>query len=185
MLYLTILPTLLALVAYVFASPLVGDTPVTATVHLEPNDNFVTGTITLRQQNMAQGITFTGSIEGLKPGKHGFHFHEKGDTGNNCMNAGEHYNPSGKNHSDPHDPNRHFGDFGNIEADSWGVARVDGLIDPKNLVSLFNASNSVIGRTLVVHTLEDDLGKGDNAESTKTGNAGGRLACGIVGYDQK
>jgi len=47
-------------------------------------------------------------------------------------------------------------------------------------VKLFGAE-SVLGRTLVVHAGTDDLGRGGNEESKKTGNAGARPACGVIG----
>jgi superoxide dismutase, Cu-Zn family len=75
---------------------------------------------------------------------------------------------------------RHVGDLGNVHAKENGVAKID-FEDTK--VSLVGPTN-IIGRTLVVHALEDDLGRGtdDKAEeSKKTGNAGPRLACGIIG----
>lgn len=48
------------------------------------------------------------------------------------------------------------------------------------MVTLYGP-NSVLGRSIVVHKQPDDLGKGGNEESLKTGNAGARVACGIIG----
>lgn len=70
-----------------------------------------------------------------------------------------------------------MGDLGNVVADEAGVARF-AVVD-KNIT--LAGPYSVIGRTFVVHEKEDDLGKGGNEDSKKTGNAGGRLACGVIG----
>uniref|UniRef100_P36214 Superoxide dismutase [Cu-Zn], chloroplastic n=1 Tax=Populus tremuloides TaxID=3693 RepID=SODCP_POPTM len=73
---------------------------------------------------------------------------------------------------------RHAGDLGNIVANAEGVAecRQSWQIRYHSL-----RPNSVVGRALVVHELQDDLGKGGHELSLSTGNAGGRLACGVVG----
>lgn len=47
------------------------------------------------------------------------------------------------------------------------------------------AANSVAGRAVVVHKGEDDLGLGGDESSLKTGNAGGRAACGIIEMQTK
>ena len=94
------------------------------------------------------------------------------------MTAGPHYNPHGKTHAGPKDLNRHVGDLGNIQADATGK----GILkweDP--LIHIWGGVNNVVGRAMVVHEMEDDLGLGANEESLKTGNAGGRLACGVIG----
>ena len=94
------------------------------------------------------------------------------------MTAGEHYNPQGKTHGSPKDVNRHVGDLGNVEADASGHASLK-WEDP--MIMIFGGVNNVVGRAMVVHEREDDLGAGGNEESLKTGNAGGRLACGVIG----
>jgi Cu-Zn family superoxide dismutase len=136
----------------------------------------VEGVVTLLQED--DGPTKVNvKITGLTPGKHGFHLHEFGDTTNGCMSTGPHFNPEGKTHGAPEDSNRHAGDLGNVVAGSDGVVEVE-LQDSQIPLS---GPNSVVGRAFVIHELEDDLGKGGHELSSTTGNAGGRLACGVVG----
>ncbi|KAL7010196.1 SOD-1 superoxide dismutase (Cu-Zn) [Cystobasidiomycetes sp. EMM_F5] len=88
--------------------------------------------------------------------------------------------PTGSKHGAPDAAERHVGDLGNVKTDGSGVAHLN--ITDKHL-SLFG-KNSIIGRTVVIHAGTDDLGKGDNEETFKTGNAGGRNACGVIGFAQ-
>ena len=64
---------------------------------------------------------------------------------------------------------------GNLEFDEKGNCKTK-LITAKFTVQ------EVIGRSLIVHEDEDDLGLGDNEESKKTGNSGKRIACSILAY---
>ena len=136
----------------------------------------VNGVVSLEQEG--DGPTkITGEIKGLAPGKHGFHVHQFGDNTQGCTSAGPHFNPAGKEHGAPNDENRHAGDLGNVIADESGVAKID-ITDSQVPLS---GVNSVIGRTVVIHADVDDLGKGGHELSKTTGNAGGRLACGVIG----
>jgi len=80
-------------------------------------------------------------------------------------------------HAGPDDASRHVGDLGNVIADSNGVAKID-ITD--KVISL-TGELSIIGRTMVVHADPDDLGRGGHDLSKTTGNAGARVACGVIG----
>lgn len=121
--------------------------------------------------------TVTGKISGLRPGLHGFHVHALGDTTNGCMSTGPHFNPLGKEHGAPTDDNRHAGDLGNVTVGTDGTVEFS-IIDSQIPLS---GPHSIVGRAVVVHADPDDLGKGGHELSKSTGNAGGRLACGVVG----
>ncbi|KAF3335740.1 superoxide dismutase [Carex littledalei] len=136
----------------------------------------VEGVVTLTQDDDGP-TTVAVRVTGLTPGLHGFHLHEYGDTTNGCISTGPHFNPNSTTHGAPEDEVRHAGDLGNIVANSEGVAEAT-IVDSQIPLS---GPNSVVGRAFVVHELKDDLGKGGHELSLSTGNAGGRLACGVVG----
>ncbi|KAK7397261.1 hypothetical protein VNO78_18428 [Psophocarpus tetragonolobus] len=136
----------------------------------------VTGTIFFSQEGNGP-TTVTGSLAGLKPGLHGFHVHALGDTTNGCLSTGAHFNPNSKEHGAPEDENRHAGDLGNVNVGDDGTACFT-ITDSQIPLT---GPNSIIGRAVVVHADPDDLGKGGHELSKSTGNAGGRVACGIIG----
>ena len=134
----------------------------------------VTGVVTFTRA--PDGIKVVADVEGLTPGMHGFHVHQYGDcSAPNADSAGGHFNPEGMPHGGPMSPQRHVGDLGNITADKDGKAHIE-LTD--KLLSL-EGRDSIIGRGLIVHAMADDL------VSQPAGNAGPRVACGVIGIAAK
>jgi Cu-Zn family superoxide dismutase len=142
---------------------------------LHPTEgNKTRGTVTFTREK--EGIRVVAEIEGLSPGDHGFHVHEYGDCSSpDAESAGGHFNPTGKPHGGPKDKDRHVGDMGNIAANAEGKGRLE-LVDRH--IS-FTGAASIIGRAMVVHAKPDDL------KSQPTGDAGSRLACGVIGIAGK
>lgn len=140
----------------------------------------VSGTIAFGQHPNNPTI-IEGEIRSLTPGKHGLHIHALGDTTNGCNSTGAHYNPYNVEPGDIVDEIRHAGDLGNVVAGGDGVAKF--LISTSMLH--LSGNDSCLGRALVIHAEEDDLGRGGHEQSKLTGNAGARLACGIIGYQAK
>ncbi len=130
----------------------------------------VSGTVTFTKDG--DGVKVVADVTGLTPGKHGFHVHEFGDcSAPDATSAGGHYNPEKHRHADRTAADRHVGDLGNLEADDSGKAHLDWT----DKMLTLSGDDSVIGLTVIVHEKEDDL------KSQPVGNAGGRLACGVIG----
>ncbi|KZT56337.1 copper zinc superoxide dismutase [Calocera cornea HHB12733] len=141
-------------------------------------DSPVKGVITFEQESESAPVKISGELFNLDPNaERGFHIHELGDNTNGCVSAGPHFNPFKKSHGGPTDAERHVGDLGNIAVDATGKATVSITDSHLSLTGPL----SIVGRTVVVHAGTDDLGKGGHEESLKTGNAGGRSACGVIG----
>ena len=140
------------------------------------NMNGITGVIKLKSGK--NGCTVKYDINGLTDGKHGFHIHKCGDMTKGCETGCEHFNPFNKNHGGHHSQERHAGDLGNITSLN-GISK--GSITVKDISCDPKTKISIVGRMFVIHEDEDDLGKGGDEESLKTGNAGKRIACSIIG----
>ena len=112
-------------------------------------------------------------VEGLKPGQeHGLHIHEAGDcSSGDGMSAKGHFNPFGKPHGHPGGAERHAGDLPALNANKEGRANVQIDLD---VITVTPGPASIISRGLIVHAAPDDY------KTQPTGNAGARIACGVI-----
>lgn len=130
----------------------------------------VSGTVTFTASGDA--VNIVADISGLTPGKHGFHIHEFGDCSSpDGKSAGGHFNPGNHQHGAPDATDRHAGDLGNIEADASGKAH----LEMTDKVMKLSGTDSIVGHAVIVHEKADDL------KTQPTGDAGGRLGCGVIG----
>ena len=115
-------------------------------------------------------------IKGLsKNHKHGFHIHESGDLREGCKSCCAHYNPSNTEHSGL--DGGHAGDLGNIKTDDEGNCSMSIKTD-KFMV------DDILGRSIIIHEDEDDLGLGNESDSKTTGHSGARIACSVIGISK-
>ena len=144
----------------------------TATATLEPRSGSkVSGTLTFTQ--IGDVVRITGEIKDHTKGPKGFHIHEKGDCSDDkAMSTGGHFNPHKSKHGGPYEPVKHAGDLGNITFDNAGVAKINFTVGDISVSR--DWPDGIIGRAVIVHAATDDL------KTDPTGNAGGRVACGVI-----
>jgi Cu-Zn family superoxide dismutase len=140
-----------------------------AVVHPTPGNN-AEGTVWFTAG--PGGVTVKASVKGLAAGNHGFHVHEFGDcTAPDAASAGGHFNPKASPHGAPTDGARHAGDLGNIQAAGDGTA----TLEWKDPSMKLDGPDGVVGHAVILHANPDDL------KTQPTGNAGGRVGCGVIG----
>lgn len=141
-----------------------------ASVVLEPTQGSqVRGTVAFTPA--PGGVRVVADITGLTPGAHGFHVHDKGDcSAPDATSAGGHFNPGNAPHGAPDAEKHHAGDLGNITAGEDGKAHLDQVFPFLSLAG----PESIVGRGFIVHGGKDDL------TTQPTGNAGARVACGVI-----
>lgn len=146
--------------------------PPRATAQLQPTKgNKTFGEATFEQLNGKVRVTVF--VQGLKPGQeHGLHIHEVGDcSSGDGMSAKGHFDPHKKPHGHPSSGERHAGDLPALKANKAGRAKVEADMD---IITVSPGPASVIGRALIVHADPDDY------KTQPTGNAGARIACGVI-----
>jgi Cu-Zn family superoxide dismutase len=143
----------------------------------------IKGTVKFSEDLTNNQIKIDLNITGLKlKSEHGFHVHEAGDLSDKCTSMCAHFNPYGSTHGSPDMKNRHVGDLGNIITNNKGEAKYT-FYD--KIIKLRGKKANIIGRGLIIHEDKDDCGQGGNPESLKTGNAGKRIACAVIGYSKE
>ena len=146
--------------------------PLRATAQLQPTKgNKTFGEATFEEVDGKVRVVIF--VQGLKPGQeHGLHIHEVGDcSSGDGMSTKGHFNPFNKPHADHASAERHAGDLPSLKANKQGRGNVKVDLD---VVTVAPGPASIIGRGLIVHADPDDY------KTQPTGNAGARIACGVI-----
>ena len=134
----------------------------------------IQGTVLFKQKDWYVSISI--DIKGLKRNhKHGFHIHESGDLRDGCKSCCAHYNPTNYEHGGL--GCGHSGDLGNIKTDDEGNCSMHIRTDKFSV-------DDILGRSIIIHEDEDDLGLTTHELSKTTGNSGARIACAVIGISK-
>ena len=145
----------------------------TAKANLRNAEGKEVGSATLTQT--PAGVLITLSVKGLPAGEHAFHVHAVGKCEPPFTTAGGHFNPEKKKHGMMASDGPHAGDMPNLHVPTSGELAVDVLnaavtLEKGKANSLFGPE----GTALIIHAGKDDY------KTDPTGEAGGRIACGLV-----
>jgi len=131
----------------------------------------VSGEATFKEVD--DGLEIEVKVANVNPGKHGFHIHENASCEDAGKAAGGHYNPDDVDHGLVNKDgfeHAHCGDFGNVEVAEDGTGAWKTFISGLTLTA---ERHNVAGKAVILHEKEDDF-------SQPTGNAGGRIGCGLI-----
>lgn len=129
------------------------------------------GTLTLA--DVAGGIAITGTLRGLAPGTYGFHLHTVGQCEPAFDAAGGHWNPTNAQHGSENPQGPHFGDLPNVTVGADGTVAIQATT-PGGSLRGENALLDADGAAVMLHAGTDDY------RTDPAGDAGGRMACGVV-----
>lgn len=145
----------------------------TASAMLNNTDGKQIGAVDLIQT--PHGVLLKLTAKGLPPGLHAFHVHAVGKCEPPFTSAGGHFNPGDKKHGIMAADGSHAGDMPNLHVPAGGEVAVDVFNTAITLER--DKPNSVFGpagTALVIHAGVDDY------KTDPTGDAGGRIACGVI-----
>jgi superoxide dismutase, Cu-Zn family len=143
------------------------------------------GSLWLREDRRDDEVWVMGQVRDLPPGFHGFHIHTTGVcTAPDFTSAGGHFNPTNATH-----PN-HAGDMSTLLVNADGSGTVALVTDRFSIRDLRDDDGSAV----IVHELPDNHANiptryrspdspaagGPDAATLMTGDAGSRLACGVI-----
>jgi Cu-Zn family superoxide dismutase len=159
--------------ALLCAAPALPAVAQTATASMKNSQGQDIGIVNLIQT--PDGVLLSLSVKGLPAGEHAFHVHAVGKCEPPFTTAGGHFNPGGKKHGIMAAEGHHAGDMPNLHIPANGELAVEVVntaitLDKGKPNSVFDADGSAI----VIHAGKDDY------KTDPTGDAGGRIACGVI-----
>jgi Cu-Zn family superoxide dismutase len=125
------------------------------------------------------GLSLREKPAGIPPGAHGFHIHAVGKCEPPFKSAGDHFSPQKQAHGFLSKNGRHAGDLPNIHVPESGTLSVEFFVSDVRLKGGKNALLDEDGSALVIHAKPDDY------RSDPSGEAGDRIACGVIGSTAK
>jgi Cu-Zn family superoxide dismutase len=146
----------------------------TAKATMEPaSGSNVSGEVTFTERENGT-VRIEVQVENLPPGEHAVHLHEHGDcSAADASSAGGHWNPTMKPHGKRGQGTAfHKGDIDNMKVGDDGKGKLTMTIEGWSIGG--PDSTNIVGKSVIIHEKPDDF------TSQPSGNAGGRISCGVI-----